>query len=55
MTDRQYIEGMLLTKRYELEECHVKHRIHMSTHEMEKKMLYEHIHSLEKQLGDNKE
>lgn len=54
-TDKEYLQQTLESKKLELAEVIVKHRIFMAQIELEKEMLQKQINSLERQLTNSKE
>jgi hypothetical protein len=53
VTHEEYLKQMLKSKKMELEHVEIDHRIAIAEHNVKKKMLYEQINSIERQL-DNK-
>ena len=52
MTHKDYLEGILDSKRWGLKEIEIQHRIFIAEHEVKTKMLRESINSIERQLQD---
>lgn len=50
ITHKEYLELMLRSKKYALDELNVSHRINIATYEAKKDMLFKEIHSIEMQL-----
>jgi len=54
ITDRQYLEAVLRTKKMEFDECVIANRISIAEYMVRKTMFYDQINSLEKQLDSSK-
>jgi hypothetical protein len=52
ITDKTYLEQQLRTKKIELDNVKIEHRIALAVYEVKKEMLNSQIDSLERQLED---
>jgi hypothetical protein len=52
ISDKQYLEQQLKTKRIELDNLNIDHRIAITKYETKKEMIVSQIDSLEKQLEE---